>query len=392
MGVTAAKAISVAMAAAVSSVLQATTTRVAAEAYSATAELRMAAAAVTRATVEAAAPRVKRARSYWRASTAAEATAIATRELATAATWAAAAAAVRMDPAAAAADSAAPTEVPISGATAGFGGGGGSSVICGGNGGFGGGGGFGIDNNFGCGGTGGFGGFGGGGGGGGRGSPGGFGGGGGDADNNGSPGGSGGFGGGGGVGPGAGGTGGFGGGNGATDGSGGGAAFGGAVFVVGGGTLNLTNTGMISTGSNVTNGIAGAADAVAGQTGGAGIFLQGSGSLEFSPAAGQSQIMLDFMADESGTGITPPAGYTPQSWTVQKNGAGTLVLHPSSSNRISGTTSVNAGVLLDIIGGISPIVVHPNGTLAGAGEFRETHQQRHPRARHRIVSTAQFRR
>ena len=255
------------------------------------------------------------------------------------------------------------------GGDGGFGGGGGSSPICGGNGGFGGGGGFGTDNNFGCEGTGGFGGFGGGGGSGGRGSPGGFGGGGGDANNLGSTGGSGGFGGGGGAGVSVGGAGGFGGGKGAADGSGGGAAFGGSVFVVGGGTLSFANGGMYDTGSGVTSGTAGAADAFGGTSGGAGIFLEGTGTLEFSPAAGQSQLMTDFIADESGTGITPPIGYTPQSWNMQKNGAGTLVLDPPSSNDITGITTVNAGVLLDLVGGVSPIVVNPNGTLAGLGNF-----------------------
>ncbi|HEY7872958.1 MAG TPA: CSLREA domain-containing protein [Rudaea sp.] len=260
-----------------------------------------------------------------------------------------------------------------SGGNGGFGGGGGGGQICGGNGGFGGGGGYGYENNnpgnAPC----GLGGFGGGGGTAGYstsfGGTGGFGGGGGDGY---AGGGAGGFGGGGGAGHftgGSGGAGGFGGGNGASDGSGGGAGFGGAIFVVGGGTLSIVNSGMIETGGTVTGGIAGAADAGPGQTGGGGFFLQGSGTLEFQPAAGQVVGLTDYIRDEKGVTFTQPSGYTPGSWNVQKDGAGLLVLQAPAANGITGTTTINAGAVLDYTGGPSPIVVNPGGTLGGTGLF-----------------------
>ncbi|HST27795.1 MAG TPA: hypothetical protein VLK26_05440 [Rudaea sp.] len=260
------------------------------------------------------------------------------------------------------------------GGNGGLGGGGGGGWICGGNGGFGGGGGEGIDNNFGCGGAGGFGGFGGGGAtsGLGPGATAGFGGGGGDGI---AGGGVGGFGGGGGAGcPGCnsnnspGGPGGFGGGNGATDGSGGGAAFGGAIFVVGGGTLTIGPGGMLDTGGAVTGGSIGGS-AGAGQTAGSGFFLQGSGTLEFQPAAGQVVSLLDFIRDEKGVTFTLPPSYTPGSWNVQKDGAGLVFFDAPAGNGITGTTTINAGAVLDYTGGVSPIIVNPGGALGGSGLF-----------------------
>jgi hypothetical protein len=254
----------------------------------------------------------------------------------------------------------------------GFGGGGGGGWICGGNGGFGGGGGAGVDNNFGCSGTGGFGGFGGGAASGWYGPPGGFGGGGGDGF---AGGGVGGFGGGGGAGcPGCnsnnspGGPGGFGAGNGASDGSGGGAGFGGAVFVVAGGTLTIANGGMIDAGGVVMGGSAGGS-AAAGQTGGSGLFLQGSGTLEFQPAAGQIVALTDFIRDEKGVTFAQPSGYTPGSWNVRKDGAGLLFFDAPAGNGITGTTTINAGAVLDYTGGASPVVVNLGGALGGIGLF-----------------------
>lgn len=251
----------------------------------------------------------------------------------------------------------------------GFGGGGGGGWTNGGNGGFGGGGGYGPDNNFPGEGASGFGGFGGGAASGSYAGTGGFGGGGGDGYNT---GGHGGFGGGGGAciacGGGTGGFGGFGGGNGAADGSGGGAGLGGAVFVVGGGTLTITNNGMIDANGAVSGGSAGAADAGMGQIAGSGFFLQGSGTLEFSPAAGQKLIMDDSLTDEVGSGITPPSGYALHSWNVQKDGAGLLEFTASNAST-TGTTTVNAGAILDNGQGLSPVVVNPAGALAGTGLF-----------------------
>ncbi len=254
------------------------------------------------------------------------------------------------------------------GGNGGFGGGGGGGWTNGGNGGFGGGGGYGPDNNFPGEGAAGFGGFGGGAASGSYAGTGGFGGGGDDGYNTGGPGG---FGGGGGacIACGA-GAGGFGGGNGASDGSGGGGGFGGAVFVVGGGTLSIINGSLTETGGGVSGGAAGAADAGAGQTGGTGFFLQGSGTLELQPAAGQTVSLLDFIRDEKGVTFAQPSGYTPGSWSVQKDGAGLVYLNNSTAgNGITGTTTINAGAILDYSGGVSPIVVNPGGTLGGIGLF-----------------------
>lgn len=252
------------------------------------------------------------------------------------------------------------------GGNGGFGGGGGGGWTNGGNGGFGGGGGYGPDNNFPGEGASGFGGFGGGAASGSYAGTGGFGGGGGDGYNTGGPGG---FGGGGGACIACGGgTGGFGGGNGASDGSGGGAGFGGAVFVVGGGTLTIGPGGSIDSNGVVTGGSAGGSAGV-GQTGGAGFFLQGGGTLEFEPAAGQIIGLTDFIRDEKGVTFTQPSGYTPGSWNVQKDGAGLLFLDAPAGNGITGTTTINAGAVLDYTGGASAIVVNPGGTLGGIGLF-----------------------
>jgi autotransporter-associated beta strand protein len=197
---------------------------------------------------------------------------------------------------------------------------------------------------------------------------GGFGGGGGDGYGG---GGAGGFGGGGGAAcPGCvsnGGAGGFGGGNGAVDGSGGGAGFGGAVFVVGGGTLTFANGGMLNVNGNATSGSAGASDAGTGNADGSGLFLQGSGTLVFSPVAGQSQFLGDVITDETGSAITPPGGYVPGAWGLQKDGAGTLYVDVDTL--YTGATTVNNGVFLEAGISVSPVTVNPGGVLASIGAF-----------------------
>ena len=207
----------------------------------------------------------------------------------------------------------------------------------------------------------------GGGGGGGTGvtvSTGGFGGGGGS----GTLGGSGGFGGGGGGG-GTGGPGGFGGGAGGTlmAGGGGGAGMGGAIFVRSGG--KLTATGSITVISDtVTAGQAGTA-ASNGSAFGAGLFLSGTGTIRFSPAAGRTDHVFNGIDDEAGVamnGYTPPAMFTPGSYNLVKSGLGTLVL--SAANAYAGATTVRAGTLI-VKGSIvhSATTVDADATLAGHG-------------------------
>jgi fibronectin-binding autotransporter adhesin len=134
----------------------------------------------------------------------------------------------------------------------------------------------------------------------------------------------------------------FGGGRGANGaggaGGGGGAGFGGAIFVEAGGTISVDGPLTIN-GSSVSGG-AGAPGAANGIGVGAGMFLQGSGTIAFGPGAGGTVTIADQIADE--TGVTGPNSDF-GSWTVVKNGAGTLVL--SGQNLYSGGTVVNGGTV-----------------------------------------------
>jgi outer membrane autotransporter protein len=216
--------------------------------------------------------------------------------------------------------------------------------------------------------NGGDGGFGGGGGGGGytagAGGDGGFGGGGGTSGN-------GGYGGGGGLG-GVGGQGGFGAGDGNSGGSdnnrgGGGAGMGGGLFVMEGGTL-IVEDGFTVSGNTVTGGRGRPPNIVPrppndGEAFGAGLYFQGSGNATFRPSGGQTQTIGDVIADEAGVvanGYTPPAGFTPGTWSLTKDGDGTLEL--TGDNSYSGGTELNGGTLS---------VRHDNalgtGTLTAAG-------------------------
>ncbi|PDT75680.1 autotransporter [Bradyrhizobium sp. C9] len=136
-------------------------------------------------------------------------------------------------------------------------------------------------------------------------------------------------------------TGGFGAGNGGNDaqgGAGGGLGAGGAVFVQGGGTLNVSGAFTVN-GSSVTGGTGGVG-AGNGSALGSGLFLQGNGTLTFSPAAGQNQTVSDVIADQTGSGGT---GADAGSWSLAKTGAGTLTL--TAANTYSGGTTVSGGLI-----------------------------------------------
>jgi hypothetical protein len=209
-----------------------------------------------------------------------------------------------------------------------FSGGGGASGTIGGAGGFGGGGGGGID-----------------------GGAGGFGGGGGASFH--ATGGAGGYGGGSGGSNQSASIGGFGGGIGGgseTDGGGGGGGLGGAIFVMQGASLTIVGKSTFA-GCSVQGGSAGDGG-TDGQAFGGGIFLQGSGTIRFSPGFGQTEHVLNPIKDEAGVvanGYTPPAGFTPGSYSLIKSGLGTLIL--STDNAYSGGTTLKAGTLdLDSVG------------------------------------------
>jgi CSLREA domain-containing protein len=181
-----------------------------------------------------------------------------------------------------------------------------------------------------------------------------------------SAGGSGGFGGGGATG-GTGGSGGFGGGvgTGAGLGGGGGAGLGGAVFVQQGGILTLAGS-LIVNGNSVTAGNAGAAAAGNGSAFGSGLFLQGNGTVNFSPVNGQTQTVSDTIADQTGSGGT---GANAGSWALNVSGGGTLVL--DGANAYSGGTTVT-GATLVVNGSIGDPTINAGGVLMGTGVIGST--------------------
>lgn len=231
------------------------------------------------------------------------------------------------------------------GGRGGFGGGGGRGSLTGGAGGFGGGGG-GADEFGGGGGAGGFGGGGGGGNNGGDGGLGGFGSGGGGGDQPGLPG----FGGGPSTDCGAG-----------TGCAGVGAGFGGSLFGLGPSSIRIQDS--LSMAGGLAQG--GGADPSA-NAGGEGIFLAGSGVIEFEPGIGINQVLDDPIADQRGLwaqlGITTdqsyPSGgifsamnfpnawqYTADArWSLRKLGAGQLSL--STDNDYSGGSTLESGNVL----------------------------------------------
>jgi autotransporter-associated beta strand protein len=159
-------------------------------------------------------------------------------------------------------------------------------------------------------------------------------------------GGFGGYGGGGGAGTGSGGSTLFGGQAGVTTqnggGGGGGAGLGGAIFVEQGASLTLAGSLTIN-GNSVTGGAGGTTtnlQTVAGNPGsafGAGLFMQGSGTLAFSPGSGSPQTIGDQIFDEFG------AVGVGGSWGINKTGAGTLTL--TAANHYTGGTTLTGGVL-----------------------------------------------
>jgi autotransporter-associated beta strand protein len=121
---------------------------------------------------------------------------------------------------------------------------------------------------------------------------------------------------------------------------------GGAIFVMQGGSLTIGGILTIN-GNTVTAGVAGGGGATAGSAFGSGLFMQGSGTITFQPGAGQVQTIANTIADEAGVvagGYSPPAGFgTPGSWSLTKDGGGTLIL--SGVNSYSGGTNFNAGIV-----------------------------------------------
>ncbi|MBS7552814.1 autotransporter domain-containing protein [Ancylobacter dichloromethanicus] len=124
-------------------------------------------------------------------------------------------------------------------------------------------------------------------------------------------------------------------------GGGGGGGMGGAIFVQDGGTLAVN--GPLNVSGNAVSGGAGGSGLGRGEAGGSsgtGMFLAGNGSLVITPADGQTVNISDAIADQTGVGGT---GVDAGSWSLVKNGAGTLSL--TGANTYSGGTTVNSGVL-----------------------------------------------
>ena len=118
-----------------------------------------------------------------------------------------------------------------------------------------------------------------------------------------------------------------------------------------GGSLTIAgplsvNGNSVTPGSGATSVFGGTSSA--GSAFGSGIFLQGSGTLGFTPGAGNTQTISDVIADEAGVvarGYTPPAGTFAgtEKWGLSLSGGGTLIL--SAANQYSGGTSVTQGTL-----------------------------------------------
>ncbi|MDP1848477.1 MAG: fibronectin type III domain-containing protein [Solirubrobacteraceae bacterium] len=121
---------------------------------------------------------------------------------------------------------------------------------------------------------------------------------------------------------------------------GGGLGAGGAVFVQDGGSLTFGGSGPV--GANSVSGGAGAGHpgggygANGGAALGAGMFLQGNGTVTFSPAAGRAQAISDTILDQQGAGASG-------SYKIAKTGAGLLTL--SAANGYSGGSVVTGGLL-----------------------------------------------
>ena len=90
-----------------------------------------------------------------------------------------------------------------------------------------------------------------------------------------------------------------------------------------GGTLNIAGAFNVSGGTRHGRRRWRAGGATAGSAFGAGMFLQGNGTVNFAPGAGVAQTLSNGIADQTGSGGT---GANAGSWTLAKSGAGTLVL------------------------------------------------------------------
>ncbi|TPK25981.1 hypothetical protein FJ867_28540, partial [Mesorhizobium sp. B2-5-3] len=119
-------------------------------------------------------------------------------------------------------------------------------------------------------------------------------------------------------------------------GGGGGGGLGGAIFVQHGGELTVAGHLDIFRNS-VAGGNGGGGNASPGQGIGSGILFHGNGSFTVAPGAGQTQLISDTIADQ--TGGAGSGG----NWAIVKNGAGTTILDGATS--LSGGGTVNEGVL-----------------------------------------------
>jgi autotransporter-associated beta strand protein len=146
---------------------------------------------------------------------------------------------------------------------------------------------------------------------------------------------------------------------------------GGALFVQQGGSLILSgpllvNGNSVAGGAGGYNGLNGVV--AGGSAFGSGLFIQGTGSVTFSPGAGQTQVFSDVIADQTGSGGTSTAyGSSTGVGTLVMSGAGTLTL--SGSNTYTGPTTITAGTLL-VNGSLaagSSVTVGPGATLGGSG-------------------------
>jgi autotransporter-associated beta strand protein len=121
---------------------------------------------------------------------------------------------------------------------------------------------------------------------------------------------------------------------------------GGAIFVMGGGSLTVG--GAITIAGNTVMGGNGASGGITdGRAFGAGLFLQGNGTVRFSPGLGQSEHVVNVIDDQTGLqtkGYMPTSGVPlPGSYKLVKSGPGTLFL--SADNSYSGGTTLKAGKL-----------------------------------------------
>jgi autotransporter-associated beta strand protein len=96
--------------------------------------------------------------------------------------------------------------------------------------------------------------------------------------------------------------------------------------------------------------------------------LQGYGTINFEPGAGETQTIANAIADQIGSG---GSGANAGSWGIIKTGIGTLML--SGANTYTGVTTVAAGTLI-VNGSIanSAVTVGAGATLAGNGTVGAT--------------------